>query len=191
MEYVDLEKLDVAIKYMQRIADGKNPVNNLPAEDDSVLNNPNVIRCMFFVKEILEEVQRNGGRIGRKEKKKTKQEFPVEVLSGFEYKEDLHISGFADQINKMIDTDVYKKLSYGAVTKWLKANDFLVEVVDNGNKTVNRPTEKGEKLGLYSERRASMYGRDYTVVLYNQRAQEFIVNNMEAILNGEVVEDII
>ena len=58
MESVDMKKLETAIIYLQRISDGNNPINNLPADEDSVLNNPNVIRCMFFVKEILEEVKR-------------------------------------------------------------------------------------------------------------------------------------
>ena len=49
--------------YLQRIADGNNQVNNMPAKEDSVLNNPNVIRCMYFVKEVLEEVKRNDGFI--------------------------------------------------------------------------------------------------------------------------------
>ena len=29
--------------------------------EHEILNNPNVIRCMFFVKEVLEQVQKNGG----------------------------------------------------------------------------------------------------------------------------------
>lgn len=63
---IDMNKLDKAILYLQRIADGNNPVNNMPADDDAVLNNPNVIRCMFYVKDILEEIKRNGGKkIGR------------------------------------------------------------------------------------------------------------------------------
>ena len=69
MESIDMKKLETAIVYLQRIADGNNPINNLPAEEDSVLNNPNVIRCMFFVKEVLEEVKRNNGYIGKKSKK--------------------------------------------------------------------------------------------------------------------------
>lgn len=52
MEQLDQKKLDMAIIYLQRIADGNNPVNNVPAEEDSVLNYPNVIRCMYFVKEL-------------------------------------------------------------------------------------------------------------------------------------------
>uniref|UniRef100_UPI004056D374 hypothetical protein n=1 Tax=Agathobacter sp. TaxID=2021311 RepID=UPI004056D374 len=57
METIDLKKLDVAIKYIERIADGCNPVNNIPVGEDDVLNNPNVIRCMYFVKEVLEAVR--------------------------------------------------------------------------------------------------------------------------------------
>ena len=50
MEAVNLKKLETAILYIQRIADGKNPINNVTAEEDSVLNEPNiflkyVIRC--------------------------------------------------------------------------------------------------------------------------------------------------
>ena len=35
--------------------------NNKPTEEDSVLNNPNVIRCMYFVKEVLTAVKENSG----------------------------------------------------------------------------------------------------------------------------------
>ena len=68
MESIDMKKLETAIVYLQRIADGNNPINNLPADEDSVLNNPNVIRFMFFVKDVLEEVKRNGGYNGKKAK---------------------------------------------------------------------------------------------------------------------------
>ena len=66
MESVDMKKLETAIIYLQRITEGNNPINNLPAEENSILNNPNVIRCMFFIKDILEKVKRNNGYIGRK-----------------------------------------------------------------------------------------------------------------------------
>lgn len=88
MESVDMKKLETAIVYLQRISDGNNPINNLPADEDSVLNNPNVIRCMFFVKEILEEVKRNNGYIGKKAKKSDRMDFPIEVLRSFIYRED-------------------------------------------------------------------------------------------------------
>ena len=61
---IDLKKLETAITYVQRIAAGNNPVNNMPVEDDTVINDPNVIRCMYFVKDVLSEVYKNGGNIG-------------------------------------------------------------------------------------------------------------------------------
>lgn len=35
MEFVDKKKQETAILYLQRIADGNNPVNNMPAEKNS------------------------------------------------------------------------------------------------------------------------------------------------------------
>ena len=66
------EKLEKAIIYVDRIANGCNPVNNSPLTNDSVLNNPNVIRCMYFIKDILKEVYDNGGVISKKNKNITK-----------------------------------------------------------------------------------------------------------------------
>ena len=69
MERVDLKKLEVAIKYVDRITKGCNPVNNLPLEEKEALNNPNVVRCMDFVKEVLEAVEQNDGIINIKKSK--------------------------------------------------------------------------------------------------------------------------
>lgn len=184
-----MKKLETAIVYLQRIADGNNPVNNMPAENDVVLNNPNVIRCMFFVKEVLEEVKRNNGYIGRKPGKSHKQEFPMESLASFEYREDKAISKFVAQINESVDENVYQKLSYTTITQWLKLNGFLVEEFNQElNKNVTMPTEKGINLGIRAERRSSLRGVDYMLVIYGKQAQEYIVSNMEAILSGEVAE---
>ena len=194
MEQIDLEKLDVAITYMQRIADGKNPVNNLPAEDDDVLNNPNVIRCMFFVKEILEEVKLNGGCIGkkvsRKQREAMKEDFPFEVLNKFEYKEDLSLTRFLQQINEMMDTNLYKKLTYQPFIMWLMNNGYIVEAYNKDlGKEIKISSEKGRELGIKSELKTRSTGSRYMLITYNQNAQEFLVKNMEIILSIELSEE--
>ena len=179
---IDMKKLDTAILYLQRIADGNNPVNNMPSEDDAVLNNPNVIRCMFYVKEILEEVKRNGGKIVvGKAGANAKLPYPVERLAEFAYEEDKTISKFAEQLNKDIDKEEYKTISYNTITKWLKAEDFL-EVVQVEDRTASRPTSKGRDIGIYTEDRVNQRGQSYVSVLYGQKAQEYIVKNMSAII---------
>lgn len=179
---IDMNKLDKAILYLQRIADGNNPVNNMPADDDAVLNNPNVIRCMFYVKDILEEIKRNGGKIvTSKAKANAKLPYPIEKLAEFAYEEDKTISKFAEQLNKDIDKEKYKTISYNTITKWLKAEDFL-EVVQVEDRTASRPTRKGRDIGIYTEDRVNQRGQNYLSVLYDQNVQEYIVKNMSAII---------
>ena len=180
MEAVDIKKLETAIVYLQRISDGNNPINNMPVNEDSILNNPNVIRCMFFVKEVLEEVKRNGGYIGKKAKKRDKMEFPIEVLNEYVYKEDKAISKFVGQINELVDEAIYKKLNYKVITQWLKLNGFLQEEYSQEfDKIITLPTEKGIQLGIRSERRSSSKGIEYMLVIYNKEAQKYIVQNLE------------
>lgn len=185
METIDMKKLETAILYLQRIADGNNPVNNMPVKEDSVINNPNVIRCMYFIKEVLEEVRRNGGYIGRTQKKSDLPDFPLDVLDGFVYKEDKPITRVVEQINELIDTAVYRKLSYRPVTQYLKQNGYLEEVNTESGKNVTGVTEMGNAMGIYSEKRISMRGQEYMAILYGKKAQEFIVSHMAEIIAGE------
>ncbi|MCM1189950.1 MAG: hypothetical protein NC541_11725 [bacterium] len=185
MEVIDMKRLETAILYLQRIADGKNPVNNVPAEEDAVLNNPNVIRCMYFVKEVLEEVKRNNGHVGKKAKKSDKQAFPTETLATFSYREDKSISKLVAQLNEAVDGTVYRKLTYRPILQWLKSNGFLTEQFDQElKKEVTLPTEKGTQIGIRAERRSGLSGTDYMLVIYGKQAQEYIAENLEAILNG-------
>lgn len=191
MELIDKKKLDTAILYLQRIVDGNNPVNNIPADEDAVLNNPNVIRCMYFVKEVLEAVRRNNGYIGKKAKKSDKLDFPLEVLTAFAYREEQSISKLVGQINELVDDSVYRKLTYKPILQWLKTNGFLVEEFSQEfNKLITLPTDKGLQTGIRAERRTGARGVEYMIVLYNKQAQEYIVQNMKNILNSIIREQI-
>lgn len=188
----DLKKLDVAILYLQRITEGKNPVNNMPATEDDVLNNENVIRCMEFVKEILEEVKGNDGYVGRKPRSRkddsNKAPFPIETLKLFKYESDKAISVFEKQLNALVDTNMYQTVSYKQIRNWLIENGYLeYKLFAPLEKEFIMPTKKGEEIGVRADFRASKRGNDYIVTMYNQNAQEFIVKNMEKILNGEVI----
>ena len=186
MEIVDTKKLETAILYLQRITEGHNPVNNMPAEDDSVINNPNVIRCMFFVKEVLEELKRNDGYIGRRpgtNKDKNKADYPLDALLDFHYTGDKTITKLVDQLNSMADITVYKKITYNPITAWLKLGGYLAEEQGEGNgKKHTIVTEKGIEIGIKSEPRKDSKGVEYMYITYGQAAQDFIVSNMAKIL---------
>ena len=59
-----------------------------------------------------------------------------------------------------------------------------MEQTDIDGKTVKRPTDKGRGLGISVENRIGMSGNRYTVVVYNQEAQQFIVDNIEAVMDS-------
>ena len=189
MAAVDLDKLETAIKYVQRIADGCNPVNNVPMEEDAVLNNPNVIRCMFFIKEVLEEVRRNGGVIGGRKPKQEKAPFPFEILKEFRYERDQSITYLLKQIQTPVEGQDIKKITARTVTDWMKTAGYLTMAYsEEVGKETSMPTVKGKELGIYREVR-SVPGNTYLAVIYNQKAQEFVVQNLEKMVNGEAADD--
>ncbi len=189
MEVVDTKKLETAILYLQRITEGHNPVNNMPVDEDSVISNPNVLRCMSFVKEVLEELKRNDGYIGRHPRTNqdsSKQEYPLEVLKTFQYSGDKSITKLVDQINNLADMTVYKRVTYNPITSWLKQNGYLAERQEgNTGKKVTVVTDKGLSIGIKSEKRRDAKGIEFLYITYGQSAQEFIVSKMGEILNGE------
>ena len=175
MKQFDQIKLDVAIKYVERLADGCNPVNNVPLENEDILNNPNIIRCMYFIKDVLEEVRRNGGVIGGKAGKAPTFPFPIEVLDEFAYTEDKSITHVLNQIYEPIADMNVKKISVTKVTAALKEEGYLLDEPNpETGKTRKIPSEKGKQLGIYLVER-EYNGRMYESVTYNKNAQEYVV----------------
>lgn len=192
MGVVDTKKLQTAILYLQRITEGNNPVNNMPVEEDAVLNNPNVKRCMLFVKEVLEEVKRNDGYIGKRPRTNsdnTKLDYPLEALEAFQYTDDKPISKLVDQMNGLADLTMYKKITYRPIVAWLKKNGYLSEeqITGTGRKRTLL-TPKGAEIGIKSEMRKNDREGEYVFIIYGRSAQEFIISKMKDILVQEQEE---
>ena len=188
MAIIDTKKLEFSIKYIEKLANGCNPINNEPIKNESILNSPNVIRCMFFIKEVLTEVKNNNGIIG-KVKKEDMLPFQYETLENFKYIEDKTISKLVGQINEPITQANIKKISVTTITKWLKNNEYLKEEkIEGFTNKCSVVTEKGQSIGLYNEIRTSkvVTNNEYLAVMYNKKAQEFIVNNLKIINNEEI-----
>lgn len=180
MTEFDIKKLDTAMVYISRMADGRNPVNN-EETDDEIINNPNVIRCLHFVLDVLRETRENNGIIGRKYSQQ-KEAFPIEILEQFVYREDKSISHLLNQFAEPAKDRNIKKPSAASVNKWLGANGYLEKkVIRPGGKENWIPTEKGEETGLYA-REGGMPGNEYVTVMYSQKGQMFLADHFEQIL---------
>lgn len=183
MEQFDLKKLDVAIKYVERITEGLNPVNNQPVGNDEAMMNPNVIRCMQFIKQVLESVRENDGVINGKARCEEMKPFPIEALDLFQYQEDKSIKHVLEQIYKPVEKMNVKRISVMTVNACLRDEGYLADVIHPETGRARKVlTEKGKSIGIY-EVEKFYDGNSYQAILYNKNAQEFVVKKLREMLS--------
>lgn len=90
-------------------------------------------------------------------------------------------SEIARYLNSLADLNVCYKLRVTDIIKWLVEAGLLETQIHSENKEIKYPTSIGLDLGIFTESRSGLYG-NYTAVFYNQKAQMFIVDNIEAIV---------
>ena len=54
---VDLSKLKTAKDWMEKLANGINPLTSEPVKEGDIVNNVHISRCLFFVREMLEKIE--------------------------------------------------------------------------------------------------------------------------------------
>ena len=61
----ELEKMQRAKMYIDKMANGINPIDDAPAADSDMINNVRLSRCLFYVSDILRQVIDNNGIVGK------------------------------------------------------------------------------------------------------------------------------
>ncbi len=182
----ELEKIAYAKSFIDKLANGVNPIDDSTIPDGDVVNNVRLSRCFFYVSDILRQVIDNGGITPApivKEKKPKKQPYFLspEQAQQFEYSyTPITATEIFNRIIAVGPQEGVKKFPKRNLTKWLLCLD-LIEEVEINNTRIKRPTESGKEIGILLEERRGQYG-SYYVVLYNRDAQQFIIDNIEAVL---------
>ena len=57
----ELEKIERARMYIDKLANGINPIDDTVVPDGDIINNVRLSRCLFFVSDVLRQVIENGG----------------------------------------------------------------------------------------------------------------------------------
>ena len=181
----ELEKIAYAKSFIDKLANGINPLDDTPIPDDDIANNVRLSRCFFYVSDILRQVYENGGVTKPKRTPKIPFAVTLEQLEKFEYSaEPIAVSEIAKRIYAMADNENMEKVSYRQINQWLLNIGMLYLHDFGGQKPVKRPTEEGNQIGITVETRIGRYG-EYQVVLYNEEAQRFILDNLEAVVATE------
>lgn len=180
----ELETIARAKMYIDKLANGINPLDDTAVAETDIVNNVRISRCLFFVSDTLRKVLENGGVGSASRAKKNKFRITAEELEKFEFSENpIPISEITKRINDIADTENSKKLSHTTITSWLLEIGVLNETINKEGKKVKRPTAEGTELGIFVEERTGQHGI-YHVVVYNKSAQEFIVDNILSVIEN-------
>ena len=81
----ELDKMIRAKMYIDMLANGTNPLNDLPLPESDIVNNFRISRCLFYVSEIIErEIEREDRKI-RRSIKLLPFDLPIEKRNNFSY----------------------------------------------------------------------------------------------------------
>lgn len=181
---IDKEKLVTAKVWIEKLANGINPLNDELVKDDDVINNVHISRCLFYVAELLGEMK-EGAMVAKTVRKPFSLSLteavniPISSPNG--------IANFVRLVNGYIPADM-KPLSTSKVINWLRKQGLLQEYLkEDGHKT-NIPTEKGNSLGITTVVQKNSDGIEYQRVVYSIDAQRFVLNHIEALITSQNID---
>lgn len=183
----DLEIMIHAKGYLDKLANGVNPLTDEMLPETDVVNQVRISRCLFYVSDVLRQVIERGGLKKAPKAAMTPFALTAEQLARFQPSEQpTFISALAERLNALIEDEHMKRLHYRSIALFLEREGFLIQGTSGQGKMQRIPTDQGKALGITTEERTSQRGT-YTAVLYDLNAQRYILAHMEEIaqINGE------
>lgn len=181
----ELEKIAYAKSFIDKLANGINPLDDSPIPKNDIANHIRLSRCFFFVSDVLRQVIENGEpKIKIAPKKPRKKDFSMteEQRASIQISEiPLSIREISNYLGTIIDRETTKKLSNQAINYWLLQEGLLEAVVLPNGRHKKVPTEAGNQIGIFAEERTGQYG-PYLTILLTPQAQQFLYDNLDAII---------
>lgn len=176
----ELETMQRAKMYMDKLAQGIDPISGLEIPEDSVLNNIRLARCFFYVSGVLDQVIANGGKV----QKAAKGDFYIteeELCRAKPEQEPIRITQFVSMLMEAINDPDRKRMNPTMVTNWLIEKGFMARQQGADGKSKRLPTATGEQIGLSTKAYQGQYG-EYQAVYYSAEAQQFLLDHLQEML---------
>ncbi len=181
----ELEMINRAKTYIYKLANGVNPLTDEPVSENDIVNNVRISRCFFYISDLLRRFAEGGFPEAAKKGKKQPFIITEEQRKRFEFSETpISVSEIARRFNAAVNTEGAVQMRYSGITFWLIESGLLSVDRREDGREVKLPTAAGMELGISQEVRSGANG-SYTVVVYNENAQRYIVDNIDAILEAE------
>ena len=184
MYMTELEKIAYAKSFIDKLANGINPIDDTPIPEGDIANNVRLSRCFFYVSDILRQVIENGGTVVNQSARVRKQEFCLtsgESARLLVSEKAVTVTEIANYLNSNINQETTKKITGASINDWLMSVGLLEIVKLQNGKQRKQPTVLGNEMGIFVDERNGQFGQ-YYVVLFTSDAQQFIYDNIEAIV---------
>ena len=179
----DLEIMQHAKEYLDKLARGIDPLTGREVPEGEIINNVRISRCLFYVSDVLRQVIENGGIQVKTVKSSEKAPFALSFENRARYSFGdwpATVSVIAQRLNELVDLSTMQKLKTTSITAFLMQSGLLFEEESPNGSRNKRPTEAGKNLGITTTVRNGQNG-EYTAVIYSKEAQQFILDNLDAI----------
>ena len=179
----ELEKIQYTKSFVDQMANGVNPITGEPIPETDLLRHERISRCMQYVSNILQREQ-----VRRLLSDRPSFTLPYEKRKQISLSDSpVSVSQIVRQINDQIEDPNMRRLQSKQVTEWLTVMGMLAVKNDQKGIPIKYPTDKGKQIGITSEHRSAR-GETYLVAVYSREAQQFIIDNLDAIIElGELV----
>jgi hypothetical protein len=179
----EFEKVDKAKTVLLKIGKGINPLSGDPINDESFLNDPRIIRCFYFMTEVLDNV--SNGTYGRNGKLmqfviSPEQKGMVVLPEGL-----IGVTEFSKHINLCIDQSISKKLTGVEINKRLRKIGVLGEETNTAtgkSRTVSNPNSKEYGFEMITR---TFNGSEYDMVVMNDTGKRYLMEHLEEIMSIE------
>lgn len=90
------------------------------------------------------------------------------------YSEDSYLGDFVEQLNRLREESTTKRLAASKILEWLTEEGYVESKRIDG-RLFDRPTKKGESVGIRVGTRVSAKGNEYETLCYGEQIQRMIV----------------
>ncbi len=183
--YVDVEKVENAKTVLTKIAKGVNPVTGGMIDKESFLNDSRMVRCFYFMTEVLDKVMKEM-YYNRNREKLEKFIITPEQKSRVVFPEGkIGVNEFSKCINSQLDITKSKKLTGVDLNKRLKKMGVLSEENGDDGKFHTIVNQNSVKYGFETEKR-SYNGVEYDKVIINETGKKYLLENLEKIMEVQL-----
>lgn len=180
----DYEYLEKIKKYMDYLSKSKEPSSGKNIDVIKLKENPELIEMFKKLSILIDTILKSYSKIvNYKKNDESEDEVEIELNNVKISSEPISVFRFTKIINENIKG---YKLKTSDISKWLVKNGYLDEVINKEHQKFKSLNEKSYGIGLTSIEKENYIGEKYQTILYTEKAQKFIIDNLEKIINKDI-----